>query len=284
MKKFLLPLFITFSINASSQVYNAGTIFNGYTDINPDTLLNYTVAPYTNEVYDIDMFGDATGDIEITAHGAVSSGGSGAYLNITVINPDVLIMLGRIDSVFTPSSGLWNVTNVAAPLNIGDPLDASSAKWDNTILYMTDHSSSGGGNKNVNDFIGGDKYIGVKYQSSTGSAYGWIRVQCPTEDKCYLKDFSFTPATIGIREHNTESLKVFPNPATDHFILRNLNKNEWNVLGLKITDVYGNNVDFNYEASGNDVKVSLLPSTPPGCYIVMFSSSETSCEKIIKIK
>jgi hypothetical protein len=253
--------------------YNAGTIFSGYVDITPDTLMNYTVTPYTHELYGLNIFGDAGNDVEFTAHGAVSSGGSSAYISITALNPDVSIRMGRLDSVYVPANSNWNVTNVARPLNGGEAIDAPGAVWNNTILYLTDHSGAGGGNKNVNDFIGGDKYIGLRYQNSGNLAYGWIRVQCPAEDACYVKDYSFTPATVGIFEKMNKSAMVYPNPAGNIFYIKNIDRTLIDPARINIRDIYGKNVSFTCDLNDNP-KITLDDSTPCGCYFLEYYSGD----------
>src|SRR6476620_2188715 len=98
-------------------------------------------------------------------------------------------MMGRLDSVYAPGSSSWVVTKIAKPLSAGDQVNAGAAMWDNSMLYLTDHSGHNGGNKNVNDWVAGDKYLALKYQSGATITYGWLRVQCPSEDSCYVKDF-----------------------------------------------------------------------------------------------
>jgi hypothetical protein len=192
MKKLLLPILLGSYFNVNSQVYNAGTNFSMYQDIIPDTLLNYSF-PYSNETYGIKLFGNSSNDIELTAHGAASSGGSDAYIRVTSLNPNVYILFGRLDSVqFMSPPYNWDVTKVAKPLNQNDPINTVGAIWNDSILYLTDHSGHSGGNKNVNDWIGGNKYLGIKYQNGSIIKYGWIRLQCTTEDSCYVKDFSYS--------------------------------------------------------------------------------------------
>lgn len=194
MKKFLLPILFASYLNANSQVYTAGTMFSVYYDINPDTLLNYTVYPYTNKSFGFNLFGSASDDLEITAEGATSPGGTSAYFSIRSLNQNVYIRFGRLDSVYIPAYNFWDVTKIARPLNAGDQINTPAAIWDTTLLYLTDHSGYGGGNKNVNDWIGDDKYVGLKYQNGNTVTYGWIRVQCVSKDSCYIKDYSYSSA------------------------------------------------------------------------------------------
>jgi hypothetical protein len=284
MKKLLLlPILCGSYLNANAQVYNAGTMFSGYVDIAPDTLMNYTVAPYTHELYSLNIFGDAINDLDFIAHGAVSSGGSAAYISVTSINTNLSIRQGRLDSVFVPATSTWNVTSIAKPLNIGEAIDPAGAVWNNTTLYLTDHSGSGGGNKNVNDFVGGDKYLGLRYVNGTAIAYGWVRVQCPTQDACYVKDYSFTPETVGINESAVKETVIFPNPVSDHFFISNLDPNTFSRSSLKIRDIYGKEIGFSCDP-GTNTKITFDKDIAEGYYILQYNSgNDIFSQKIVKV-
>ncbi|MCW3071975.1 MAG: hypothetical protein JWO44_1865 [Bacteroidetes bacterium] len=282
MKKYLLTTaLIGLCLSASSQ--NAGTVFPVYVDISPDTLINYTLVPYSNETYGINLFGDASDDIEIKANGAVSSGGTAGYINVRPLNPDVLIRFGRLDSVYVPAYSLWYVTKVAKPLNAGDPIDPPGAMWD-TMQYITDHSGYGGGNKNVNDWIGGDKYIGLKYQNGSTTAYGWIRVQCPVEDSCYVKDYSAMPSTVSINEQSMYNVLIYPNPVNTGFYLKNISTNTFDRSKLKLTDMYGKELKFKTEVMIGEIRIDLDETLPEGCYMLEYISKDCIfSKKIIKV-
>jgi hypothetical protein len=273
MKNFLLTLFcLSFYFNVTSQVYIAGFMFPDYNDVDPDTLLNYVVAPYTNETYSANVFGISDDDIEITAHGAVSSGGSDAYIKITSINPNIYISQGRLDSVFVAGNSTWNITKIARVIGTGETINALDAVWDNTELYLTDHSGHNGGNKNVNDWIGGEKFIGLRYMAGNDLAYGWIRVECPHEDSCYVKDYSFSPVVSGIKEVKKKELSVYPNPTNNIFYLNNISPVSFSISKLKILDMYGREIKFDYEINANNIKIETDPVLPAGCYFLEYLS------------
>jgi hypothetical protein len=284
MKKLLLIPIILFSLNLKSQTYTAGTVFAWYYNIEPDSLLNYTVAPYTHEVYPLNMFGDINNDIELIAHGAVSSGGSGAYISVTSLDPNVSIRMERLDSVFVPATSTWYVTNVAKPLIYGQEIDEATAMWNNTTLYLTDHSGSGGGIKDVNDFIGGEKYIGLKYQNGGVVAYGWVRVECITKDSCYVKELSASPSLVGITEIVKGDAAIYPNPVSDHFYLNDINVNTFDISLLRLCDIYGKDVEFRIEKQIDKVMIEVAPDLPNGCYLVDYRSADKPVTiKLIRI-
>jgi hypothetical protein len=262
MKKLILiPSLIFLSSQLNAQV-NAGTMLSSYTDINPDSLMNYTVAPYTHETYGLNIFGDAAADIEFTAHGAVSSGGSAAYISVISLNPDVSLRFGRLDSVYSPGSSSWIITDIAKPLNAGEQINSSAATWETTQLYLTDHSGSGGGNKNVNDWIGADKYLGMKYEN------GWVRIQCPTEDACYVKDFSSGNTSVGITEIAETGVFVFPNPAREKVTLTFANVVP-EAASFKLYDLYSRQLDISLDRTAHSVILG-TSELAPGCYVLCY--------------
>jgi len=283
MKKLLLSILVCSYISADSQVYTAGTVFSSYTDIMPDTLLKYDVFPYTNNIFDLNLFDDPSPDLQFNAHGAVSSGGSAAYIRIASLNHNVSVGFGRWDSVFVIGDGNWNVTKVAQPLNTGDTLNDPNAVWDTTTLYLTDHSGHSGGNKNVNDWIGGDKFVALKYNNGNITLYGWIRLQCVTEDSCYIKDYSITPQVTAIEKTNSPQVKIFPNPFHTAFFVEDVNSGRSGISDLKLTDLYGKEIKFTAEVQSSVLKIDPGCDLPQGCYLLRYLSGEqVFLKKLIK--
>ncbi len=284
MKKILLFItFLSLYCCLKSQTHNAGTMFSGYYDVIPDSLINYQLTPYTSESFGVDLFDDPSRDIEFRARGSVNSGGSSAFIKVASLNPNVYILVGRSDSVYVPANSNWNVTKIAKPLNANDPINPAWAWWSQDTLYMTDHSGYGGGNKNVNDWIGGDKYVGLKYQNGPLITYGWIRVQCKKEDSCYVKDLSHTPVGAGIKVLSATKASIYPNPIQTGFYLKDIDMSSFNTSKLKITDLLGKDVKCYCEVSGNAVRIELDKNTPNGCYFLRYDSEEGKfTKKIVK--
>jgi hypothetical protein len=280
MKKLLLPVLLVLSQLSNSQSYTAGTHYNHYHDVFPDSLLYYTVAPYTHKTYCLNIFGTGN-DIMLTAHGAVSSGGSGAYINVTSLNPDVYIRFGRWDSVYVPANSNWYVTKVAKPLMSGDIINATAAKWDNTMLYLTDQSGSGGGNKNVRDFVGGDKFIGLKYvniNNYNNAEYGWIWVRCASMDSCYVKEYSRNSLPVGIGEIGRYTSIIYPNPVTDYFYVSAVA----DPFSCILTDISGRNIPVDASIEGDGLKIG-LQNVSTGIYFFHYNSGGVEMtKKIVK--
>jgi hypothetical protein len=192
MKKiiFILLLFPCF---LKAQVYQAGTVFPYYIDVNPDTVINcfqvYPNPPDENHFFDVN--GDNQNDVKIHSMGFYSPGGTVAYIDVVPLNANLFVRLGRVDSVYHGWYGYWWVTNVAKPLQSGDTINKASATWTNSTLVMTDKSGNAGTYKNITDWVNtADQYIGIKYQTATDTLYAWIRVFFPDPCKCHLKDYS----------------------------------------------------------------------------------------------
>jgi hypothetical protein len=279
MNKLLLLILTGLCFHVKSQIYNAGTMFEVYNDISPDTLLNYKVTPYTNETFGLNLFGDPANDIEFTALGAVSSSGSSAYINVRSLNSNLYLLFGRWDSVFVIGTSGWDVTKVAKPLMVTDPIDAPDALWDNGTLYLTDHSGHSGGNKNVNDFVGLEKFIGIKYENGNNFSYGWIRVKCPNEDSCEIKDLSYSQIIIGIDEKGEGAVQVYPNPSTGNFFITNTDVASFDAGKLSLTNVFGQSIAFNYEVKGQDIKIITEEDLLQGCYFLKYNSRTGSFSK-----
>ncbi|MES2565604.1 MAG: T9SS type A sorting domain-containing protein [Bacteroidota bacterium] len=272
MKRTLLLIFVGLYMSMNSQLYNAGTMFEVYHDIDPDTLLNYAITPYTNETYGFNLFDDNNDDLQIVARGAVSSSGSSAFIRVTSLNQNLSILFGRWDSVFVAGTSGWDVTKIAKALIVTDPIDAPDAVWDNTTLYLTDHSGHSGGNKNVNDFVGMEKFIGFRYDNNGNYSYGWIRVKCATEDSCYVKDISYSALAIGISENDESSVDVFPNPSAGNFYIRNADPASLDLEKLSLTDILGRKVNFSFEHIGKDIKIVTETDLKKGCYFLKYVS------------
>lgn len=285
MKKYLFfVLFISYLRNVNAQLYYTGTMFESYYDVTPDTLLNYVVTPYTNETFGLNLFDDSSNDIFFTARGSVSSSGSSAYLSVNSLNSNVYIMVGRLDSVYVPSGSNWNITKVAKPLIVAEPIDVSTAIWDNGLLYLTDHSAQGGGIKDVNDFVGTDKYLGIKYENGNSISYGWIRLKCPGPDSCYVKDFSNSQVTIGERELEVNNLEMYPNPSTGIFYLKNIESYSFDIAKFALIDMLGQNAKCSYEFSGKEIKIIPDVNLPGGCYLLRYALDKNLfAKKVVKI-
>jgi hypothetical protein len=287
MKKLILCITLLISVNVKSQYFIAGTHYSNYSDVSPDTLLNYVNYPFTNETYTVNVFGNGP-EFQLTARGSVSSGGSQAFIRIETLYQDVYVRFGRWDSVYVPATLNYNVTKIAKPLLAGDTINSANAVWMQGDLYLTDHTGSGGGNKNVNDFIGGIKFIGLKFIDTdhyNATSYGWIRVNCISKDSCYVTEYSRGASATGLTEQKlSDHLQVYPNPMCSTFYIRAVDTRNIELTSLRITDLCGQEVAFTARPVANGIQVLLNENLPSGCYFLqMKESGKTNTKKITKM-
>jgi len=244
MKKiFILSFFFLFGFSVYSQVYKAGDTLPIYIDINPDTLINsYCTSSSGNitEDYFFDINGDSQNDFKIEAHCSFALVGQGQSIYISSLNPNAYIRFERIDSTYNNDSTYLAITKVAKPIYYGDTINSSDAKWDSTKVCLTNSSSGMLGSFYILDWISpNDGYIGVKYTTVSDTLYGWIRVNCPNPNDCYIKDYSFVGGGLGINDFKESNIIVFPNPASDKIYIALASNIKTEILLL---DVYGKKV------------------------------------------
>jgi hypothetical protein len=196
MKKFFFILLIL-PLSFIAQIFKAGDILSGYHDIIPDTLLDFTFmgpqgGPYSYEHYFFDLNGDAISDLKIESFRMLSTGNVPKDINVVPLDTHVYIRFGRTDSIYNTASNSWLKSPIAKPLLTGDSINSLTAVWKKN-LYLTRNTWYFNSLIKPLDWVGSiDNYIGIRYNFSSWTIYGWIRVNCPTSDGCYLKDYSFT--------------------------------------------------------------------------------------------
>jgi hypothetical protein len=287
MKTFILSIASLIFVNAHSQVFVAGTHYSNYSDVNPDTLLNYVTYPFTNETYTMNVFGNGP-EYQLTARGSVSSGGSQSFIRIETLYQDAYVRFGRWDSVWTPGDQNYNVTKIAKPLNAGDTINSINAVWMQGDLYLTDHSGHGGGNKNVNDFVGGIRFIGLKFIDTdhyNATSYGWIRVKCISQDSCYITEFSRGASATGLSSVPAlQTFNVYPNPSSSIFNVVTANGGLETPASMKILNLYGSEVSFVARPTKDGIQVILDDEVPSGYYFLQFKEHGiTTLRKISKL-
>lgn len=218
----IISLLLFLSFSSKAQVHKAGDVFTGYVDITPDTLINYVFPPYSSsESYYFNINNDSIDDFIINARAINANGQGNDYIIVKSLNPNLYIRYGRTDSVPLNSVNWW-ISKVAKPLMYGDTINTLNAIWDSTSLFLTENSFGGGHGKNLLDWATGtDLFIGVKYQTTVDTIYGWVRVNIPFANnfvkKCYIKDYSTTGFVDAINEINLGPMEValYPNPVNN---------------------------------------------------------------------
>jgi hypothetical protein len=265
----IISLLLFLSFSSKAQVYKAGDVFTGYVDITPDTLINYVFPPYSSsESYYFNINNDSIDDFVINARAINANGQGNDYIIVKSLNPNLYIRAGRIDSLLTYDSLYWVVSKVAKPLMYGDTIDAFDSKWDSTFLFLTENSfryGLSGYRTNILDWATGtDLFIGVKYQTTMDTIYGWVRVNIPFANNfvknCYVKDYSTTGFVDAINEINLGPMEValYPNPVNNtlnvlpsNFKTYNSEIEIVNTLGQTVLkQVYSKSIDVSMLSKG----------------------------------
>jgi hypothetical protein len=292
--KFLLSILVFCSfLNLRAQVYKAGIVYSNYYDINPDTLISivHCSSPtcVTNETAAINMFGDYQVDFEIISYFTESFSFARECIFILSKDSNAYVASDRIDSVYMytpPSSYSWGwKTYVTKPFLLNDTINKPGftwnkiSTWNDKNTYIINKNRDLSNAKHVTDWVGSmDKFIGVKYQTSTDTSYGWIRIHCPDSLNCYVKDFSSTDQFAGIRENSKTGLKIYPNPFNDEIYFENLAYDK-----IQLFDCLSREVKFTPETSGNKTKLNVDPELPKGIYYLKVSGKNgTFSKKLIK--
>lgn len=236
----LMVVFLSFSLKA--QVYKAGDMFSGYVDIVPDTLINGAYS--ANEIFYFDINNDQVNDYLIKAFSFNSLGGGTNYISIEPISSNSFIRYGRNDSIYHNYYHYWMYSEMALPLLFGDSINSITANWQSKVLYLTNTSGSAGTYLHPSDWIGiNDLYIGLRYQIATDTIYGWIRVNCPSSNKCYIKDYSSSGFVNGLNEImiKEKNVIIYPNPVSSTINIYN-KKSTFVNADIEIVNSLGQNV------------------------------------------
>lgn len=206
-------------MSAFAQVPLAGSSLGFYSDILPDTTINYFYNG-SNESIDFDLSGDLMADLRIHSYSVGGLGGATRYIEAVPLDSNCSILFGRWDSTYNNFYNFWQITKVAHPLALGDTINYSHAVWYKSYLMLSDNSGSGGTYSNISDWLGSnDKFIGVRHINQLDTNYAWIRVNLPSVSACVVKDYSYK-STVGIEHIELNSnFNIFPNPSSTSFFL-----------------------------------------------------------------
>jgi hypothetical protein len=275
---FILICIIGFSSIRSQNKILAGNTLSYYSDINPDTLINYVSNyPYnSSESYFIDMNGDLVNDLKIYAYWGATMVMASMGITITALNSSSMILFGRREAVYNTYMQYWMVDSVAKPLILGDTINTDSAVWSSKLFLTGSYSMTGSG-ISVTDFVGSsDLYVGIKFTASD-TVFGWIRVNCPSSNKCYLKDFSASSELTTIKKSVANDFFIFPNPASNKIQIASSTQK---IKEIGITDLNGIKIkSFPFMKIEKEIDVSDLEA---GIYFLsIFTDNGLLTKKII---
>jgi len=262
------------SLNLYSQTYLADSNLSSYFDITPDTLINYAcMNHFSTESYCFDINADAQDDLRINAGCGVSPGQTNISISVKALNTNSYIRFGRLDS---------SQVKVAKPLLYGDSINPVLSSWDNTTAYFTRYISIPmlGYSVNIKDWVNAnDQYLGIKYQNTTDTIYGWIRLGFQQAGGCLAKDHSFGSPSLGTKEASLINSRIYPNPATDKIYIECTNNN---AIEISLFDIAGKQVrqPIKTENPKTEIDVRTLHQ---GIYFVKVNTSEGVLTKKIVV-
>ena len=251
--KNLILIFFILPLCLKAQVYKAGDTLASYIDVNPDTLLNI-IHPYSLENYSFDISNDLQNDFKIEAYNSGGLSISTTYIEIIPLNSNSFVRYGRTDSLYNNVfSPFWQTADMAKPLFYGDSINSVTPNWKSQALSITNNSGATSIYLYSSDFVSpSDLYIPIKYESITDTIFGWIRVNCPNLFQCYLKDYSYTGASVGVKEFQQKNIAIFPNPTT-HVLHISDEVHNFQNSNIEITNYLGQTVLTQNYADAVDV-------------------------------
>jgi hypothetical protein len=171
-----------------------------YTDINPDISLvppvNTTPGSLDLEQL-IDLNDDGIDDvsIRIASYNLTYNSYTFNLGNSYADGENGASILARYDEVdFGPYTGSYYV---AKGLSSGDPIDAAQTVWAG-YGYLGVKGTYYSEPVNFGDFLGGDKFLGVRFEVGGNTHYGWVRIGVAGDGKSLkIKDYAYhtTPDT-----------------------------------------------------------------------------------------
>lgn len=196
-----------------------------YVNIIPDTLLNPPLD--SEQYYYIDINQDGTNDITIHAvyHVNVSPSYTWRDVAVSSSNSYTSFSLGSVDSVIWPSAcTTWDIFTILKVYNTGDTIKYGDYVSSGYLGYF--HSESyiycgTFGTMNTEWVNKGDVFVGVKYQTTSDTSFGWIKVNITDEQNVLIKEFSLGSSLTGINSLDRNNfLSVYPNPFSTQTTLR----------------------------------------------------------------
>ncbi|MGZ4099483.1 MAG: T9SS type A sorting domain-containing protein [Bacteroidia bacterium] len=209
---FLLSCFSFVSTKGFSQFAIAGVSGLQYHDVVPDTTLQ------GSSTYSIDMNGDGVSDLGFTTYTVYTLPMTDNSSFVNALNSSTSLLFDHTDSCYIGYSHTWIKTNILKQFSLNDTITSgaiiSGGYFARDLHETGTHCLS-------NEWIGtGDKYVGVKYQDSTGMYFGWVRINVAGTSTITIKDYSLNkpvPSAQGIKSYPDQKnqIRVYPNPASE---------------------------------------------------------------------
>ncbi len=215
-------LIIIVTNDIKSQYSIAGINGSIFIDITPDTLLNPHPFSFSHETFNIDINQDKIDDIKIDQYAGVSPGSSNLAVYIFTLNSFTSFSFGSRDSTFSPANPpcpeQYSVRTILKVYNYGDTI--------NDGIYITGgfltYNHRSGPCPDVTSYQWLNKSnvcFGIKYQTSTDTLFGWVKVDVISQNAILIKEYSLGSPAKNINPNNLNIISVYPNPAKNVIIV-----------------------------------------------------------------
>lgn len=280
--------FILFFTEVRSQYSIAGTAGAINIDIIPDTLL-FPPQPQSNALYYIDINQDGMNDIKIDAILYYSNVYTDQRISVSSLNSNTSFMIGGYQDTTWYGSPLdtFMVSNssIFKLFNIGDTIQ--NGIYDSSGLLAINYSyvplppAASWMRRNMEWLGKGDKFFGVKYQTSSDTSYGWVKVNVTGYNKVLIEEFSLGISGVGINSISFNNLfSIYPNPAIDKmYLLQNLRGE----MKISLFDVYGKQAGTTLKSSNQNTEINLC-GLRDGIYFIQVTTEEETLTKKIIVK
>ena len=263
-KYYLFLLFVLSCKPISGQYALGGIPGTKFYDVVPDTLLS------GRSTYSIDINLDGIMDIAICTNYIFAPGGILQSTYVAALNSSSRMFFGYRDSTYIAFLGYWDKRDILKSYDYNDSINSGKVISSGYLSYYLNQT---GVLRDSPGWIGlGNKYFGVRYIDTTGTYFGWVKVNVSGYIKCLVYEYSLgVPNFAGMRDLccDDEAFRILPNPTIDKFYIQNTLGNE--IKGYSLFGLDGKKLFINQIISKQEFDVSSLPE---GLY---FLQIQTNC-------
>ena len=258
-----------------------------HTDLNPDVTLT------GNDSYDVDFDSDMNIDVQLytlSTTGATGSFTSGGQTFTYVAN---FYQAGVVTPSASPNSwvqdGSSNLANMAAGNMISSGNSFQAGQGDGAIVIDAMINGSIPFSYSTGAFLGADGFIGVSFDISGSTHYGWVRVEMGSDAKSLIvKEFAYNgQANGGIQAGQTTGIEnqdisgfVSVRNGLDNIIVENAG--QLTNATINITNLAGQTVkSINMTDARTDINTAELST---GVYMVNILANEGMMAKKVYVR
>lgn len=206
---------ILLKYSTAAGAFLAAGAVNGqiqYTDVNPDVVIDNTTGQY-----DMDLDGDLVND-----YGFVVTTISTSYYGFMITGSYAAVGAGSGNSVAgSLSTSTSGSSFYVTPVSAGSPIDAGNDWGSGGGFLAGNYAVQGlpGYSGSFGSFSGNDVHLGVKFQVSGSTHYGWIRMDVlPDGSQITIKDYAYnTIADLTINAGQTVGIEDVALDSKVHF-------------------------------------------------------------------